>query len=120
MISRALRRTPQLALSELAITPVEESARFSKEAQRQLEALFPAAAKQSYGQGELLNASLLYHLGPVTVSVPADVKPRSTHPFVFTKAAPGPHVVCHRGTCSLPLRSPEEAAHAALKILTQL
>jgi uncharacterized protein YyaL (SSP411 family) len=95
---------------------------YPAEVERQLRSLFPSAAARAYGQGELLNASLLYVLGPVTLSAPekSDIARAITHPFVFTKGDASAYSVCHRGTCGLPLDSAQEAGQAALNVLTQV
>jgi uncharacterized protein YyaL (SSP411 family) len=106
-----------IALAEIDASG--QAPRYLKEAERQLAELFSVASQRAYGQGELLNASLLYTLGPVAITAPesSDVARAITHPFVFTKGDTGSYLVCHRGTCGLPLSSPEEAGQAALQAL---
>ncbi|MDR3607230.1 MAG: thioredoxin domain-containing protein [Oligoflexia bacterium] len=102
-----------IALSEI---DSEKGREFVNEAIRQLQGLFPAAARRAYGQGELLNAALLYERGPIVVTGEAAVGDSR----VFKSGAPakpGETLVCCRGTCSLPLRSEQDVSAAIAGLL---
>jgi uncharacterized protein YyaL (SSP411 family) len=84
--------------------------RYAAEAASQLGRLGQLAARAPLGMGELLCATALQLLGPVTVQGER-ARELCRHPHVFRKpgAAPRGTLVCHRGTC-LP---PEETLEGA-------
>ena len=109
-----------LAFAEI---DAKEASEFAREGEEQLRRLFPSASLSPFGCAELLNAAILYAVGPVTVSG-TGASVACVSPYVFRKAPEedsrakeGFLLVCHRRACDAPYSSAEELKNAALKKL---
>jgi uncharacterized protein YyaL (SSP411 family) len=105
----AVALTCMVALSELDVTPHTE--KYLKDVGSQLPLLYRYAERNSFGLGEILSASLLNHLGPVTI-LGENSQSLTWHPHFFQKPRDASSqekgwVICHQRTCGLPQQSLE-------------
>lgn len=98
------------------IDPERFGAKYRAELERQIKALQPAAEKYGYGMTEFASLTLMHLAGPVVASGPSAFK-ACRHGHVFQKRSTEANqgiLICHRGTCGLPIADIAQAQAEAI------